>query len=50
MRGQHTARRQWLEGFATGVAVCGLAVYAKRKYRKRRPHFVEENGTVIPIE
>lgn len=49
MRDQDTARA-WVSGFATGVAVCGLAVYAKRHIQNRRPQFVHEDGTVIPIE
>lgn len=50
MRAQDTGRWAWLEGFAAGVAVCGLAVYAKQRYRRHRPRFVHEDGTVIPIE
>ena len=49
MRDRHTARA-WVEGFATGVAVCGIALYAKRKYDNRPPRFIQDDGTVIPIE
>lgn len=40
----------WVQGFATGVAVCGLAIYAKRKYSERTPQLVRRDATVIPID
>ena len=42
--------RAWLHGFATGLAVCGLAVYVKRRFEARRPRLIHQEGTVIPIE
>lgn len=45
-----TARRSWLHGFATGVAVCGLTLYAKRKVGEKRPRLVRDEGVEIPIE
>lgn len=50
MSAGNKTRRAWLEGFATGVAVCGLAVYAKRRLEKRQLRMIHEEGTVIPIE
>ena len=50
MREDVSARRAWLSGFATGVAVCGLALYAKRKVNRRRPPVLQDEGTVIPID
>ena len=47
----HEVRRAWIRGFTTGVAVCGLAVYAKRKLANRRASWmIKDEGTVIPIE
>lgn len=40
----------WLQGFATGVAVCGVALYAKRKYAERSPRLIRNDATVIPID
>ena len=49
--GQHrTERRAWLSGFATGVAVGGMAVYLKHTIDWRRPRVIRQEGTVIPIE
>ena len=50
MPDQATLRRAWLSGFATGVAVSGLAVYAARKLRSDRPRVIRDEGTVIPID
>ncbi len=50
MRERHP-QRAWLHGFTTGVAVCGLAIYAKRKLTEQRVTWsIRDEGTIIPIE
>ena len=43
-------RNAWLHGFATGVAVCTVAAYVRRKYGSRGPRIVHDDGTIIPID
>lgn len=50
MAATRTRTRVWMHGFATGVAACSLALYAKRKFENRRPRIIHEDSTVIPIE
>ncbi len=50
MAEESSARRAWISGFATGIAVCGLAMYAKRKVPRNRPRVFQDEATVIPID